>query len=131
MTDVLFSDSGSEFLPALHGSMVILERLESGTITRCHTWCFPAERETITVEIAGFASAVYGKMDIVFAGTIISIVPALIIFCLFQLFRCGITAGAAKGNEVTSSLKLAFSFADLISKWVLTVFSFSCRCQRA
>ncbi len=54
--------------------------------------------KTITVEIAGFVGQFTARWDIVFAGTIISIVPALIVFCAFQkYFVKGITAGAAKG----------------------------------
>lgn len=54
--------------------------------------------KTITVEIASFVGQYSARWDIVFAGTVISIVPALIIFCMFQkYFVKGITAGAAKG----------------------------------
>ena len=54
--------------------------------------------KTITVEIASFVGQYTARWDIVFAGTVISIVPALIIFCMFQkYFVKGITAGAAKG----------------------------------
>lgn len=54
--------------------------------------------KTITVEIASFVGQYTARWDIVFAGTVISIVPALIIFCSFQkYFVKGITAGAAKG----------------------------------
>ncbi len=54
--------------------------------------------KTITVEIASFVGQFTARWDIVFAGTIISIVPALAIFIAFQkYFVKGITAGAAKG----------------------------------
>lgn len=54
--------------------------------------------KTITVEIASFVGQFSARWDIVFAGTIISIVPALIIFFMFQkYFVKGTTAGAAKG----------------------------------
>lgn len=54
--------------------------------------------KTITVEIAGFVGQFTARWDIVFAGTIISMVPAIAIFCAFQkYFVKGITAGAAKG----------------------------------
>lgn len=54
--------------------------------------------KTITVEIASFVGQFSARWDIVFAGTIISIVPALIIFFMFQkYFVKGVTAGAAKG----------------------------------
>ena len=56
------------------------------------------QAKTITVEIASFVGQYTARWDIVFAGTVISIVPALIIFCMFQkYFVKGITAGAAKG----------------------------------
>lgn len=56
------------------------------------------QAKTITVEIASFVGQFTARWDIVFAGTVISIVPALIIFCIFQkYFVKGITAGAAKG----------------------------------
>ncbi len=54
--------------------------------------------KTITVEIASFVGQYSARWDIVFAGTVISIVPALAVFCAFQkYFVKGITAGAAKG----------------------------------
>ncbi len=54
--------------------------------------------KTITVEIASFVGQYTARWDIVFAGTIISIVPAMLIFVAFQkYFVKGITAGAAKG----------------------------------
>lgn len=54
--------------------------------------------KTITVEIASFVGQYTARWDIVFAGTVISIIPALAIFCMFQkYFVKGITAGAAKG----------------------------------
>lgn len=57
-----------------------------------------SKAKTITVEIAAFVGQFSARWDIVFAGTVFSIVPALIIFCAFQkYFVKGITAGAAKG----------------------------------
>ncbi|MFT4004201.1 MAG: carbohydrate ABC transporter permease [Lacrimispora sp.] len=54
--------------------------------------------KTITVEVFSFVGQYTARWDIVFAGTICSIVPALIIFVLLQkYFVKGITAGAAKG----------------------------------
>lgn len=54
--------------------------------------------KTITVEVFSFVGQYTARWDIVFAGTVCSIVPALIIFVLLQkYFVKGITAGAAKG----------------------------------
>lgn len=54
--------------------------------------------KTITVEVYSFVGQFTARWDIVFAGTVISIVPALLIFVLLQkYFVKGITAGAAKG----------------------------------
>lgn len=54
--------------------------------------------KTITVEVYSFVGQYTARWDIVFAGTVCSIVPALIIFILLQkYFVKGITAGAAKG----------------------------------
>jgi len=54
--------------------------------------------KTISVEVYSFVGQFTARWDIVFAGTVISIVPALIIFVLLQkYFVKGITAGAAKG----------------------------------
>lgn len=54
--------------------------------------------KTITVEVFSFVGQYTARWDIVFAGTVCSIVPALIIFILLQkYFVKGITAGAAKG----------------------------------
>ncbi len=56
------------------------------------------EAKTITVEIASYVGQYSARWDIVFAGTVISMIPALLIFILFQkYFVKGITAGAAKG----------------------------------
>lgn len=56
------------------------------------------QAKTITVEIASFVGQFTARWDIVFAGTIISMIPAIAIFCAFQkYFVKGITAGAAKG----------------------------------
>lgn len=54
--------------------------------------------KTITVEVYSFVGQYTARWDIVFAGTVCSIVPALIIFIMLQkYFVKGITAGAAKG----------------------------------
>lgn len=54
--------------------------------------------KTITVEVYSFVGQYTARWDIVFAGTVCSIVPALLIFVLLQkYFVKGITAGAAKG----------------------------------
>lgn len=54
--------------------------------------------KTITVEVFSFVGQYTARWDIVFAGTVCSIVPALAIFVLLQrYFVKGITAGAAKG----------------------------------
>ena len=54
--------------------------------------------KTITVEVYSFVGQYTARWDIVFAGTVCSIVPALLIFILLQkYFVKGITAGAAKG----------------------------------
>ena len=54
--------------------------------------------KTITVEVFSFVGQYTARWDIVFAGTVCSIVPALVIFVLLQkYFVKGITAGAAKG----------------------------------
>lgn len=56
------------------------------------------QAKTITAEVYSFVGQYTARWDIVFAGTVISIVPALIIFiCLQKYFVKGITAGAAKG----------------------------------
>ncbi|MGB8451457.1 MAG: carbohydrate ABC transporter permease [Anaerocolumna sp.] len=54
--------------------------------------------KTITAEVYSFVGQYSARWDVVFAGTVISIIPALIIFtCLQKYFVKGITAGAAKG----------------------------------
>lgn len=81
------------------GSMVILNGLGIWNDYLMPYLVMPSgEAKTITVEIAAFVGQYSARWDIVFAGTIISIVPALAIFCMFQkYFVKGITAGAAKG----------------------------------
>lgn len=81
------------------GSMVILNGLGIWNDYLMPYLVLPSGRaKTITVEIAGFVGQYTARWDIVFAGTVISIVPALVIFCMFQkYFVKGITAGAAKG----------------------------------
>ena len=81
------------------GSMVILNGLGIWNDYLMPYLVLPSSKaKTITVEIAGFVGQYTARWDIVFAGTIISIVPALAIFCAFQkYFVKGITAGAAKG----------------------------------
>lgn len=54
--------------------------------------------KTINVEVYSFVGEFTSRWDIIFAGTVCSIVPALIIYVLLQkYFVKGITAGAAKG----------------------------------
>ncbi len=81
------------------GSMVILNGLSIWNDYLMPYLVLPSGKpKTITVEIASFAGQYTARWDIVFAGTVISIVPALVIFCAFQkYFVKGITAGAAKG----------------------------------
>ncbi len=81
------------------GSMVILNGLGIWNDYLMPYLALPSGKaKTITVEIASFVGQYTARWDIVFAGTIISIIPALVIFCMFQkYFVKGITAGAAKG----------------------------------
>lgn len=81
------------------GSMVILNGLNIWNDYLMPYLVMPSGKaKTITVEIAGFVGQYSARWDIVFAGTIISIIPALIIFIMFQkYFVKGVTAGAAKG----------------------------------
>lgn len=81
------------------GSMVILNGLGIWNDYLMPYLALPSGKaKTITVEIASFVGQYTARWDIVFAGTVISMVPALIIFCMFQkYFVKGITAGAAKG----------------------------------
>lgn len=86
-------------LGACTGSMVILNGLNIWNDYLMPYLVMPSgEAKTITVEIAGFVGQYTARWDIVFAGTVISIIPALIIFFMFQkYFVKGVTAGAAKG----------------------------------
>ncbi len=81
------------------GSMIILNGLSIWNDYLMPYLVLPSGKaKTITVEIASFVGQYSARWDIVFAGTIISIVPALVIFCAFQkYFVKGVTAGAAKG----------------------------------
>lgn len=81
------------------GSMIILNGLSIWNDYLMPYLVLPSGKaKTITVEIAAFVGQYTARWDIVFAGTIISIVPALVIFCAFQkYFVKGVTAGAAKG----------------------------------
>ena len=81
------------------GSMVILNGLGIWNDYLMPYLVMPSSKaKTITVEIASFVGQYSARWDIVFAGTVISIIPALAIFCMFQkYFVKGITAGAAKG----------------------------------
>lgn len=80
-------------------SMVILNGLGIWNDYLMPYLVLPSGRaKTITVEIASFVGQYTARWDIVFAGTAISMVPALIVFMMFQkYFVKGITAGAAKG----------------------------------
>ena len=56
------------------------------------------ETKTLTVEIFKFVDQFSTQWNIVFAGTIFAIIPALIVFFSLQkYFVKGITSGAAKG----------------------------------
>ncbi len=56
------------------------------------------QAKTITVAVSSFVGQYTARWDIVFAGTLISLVPALIIYVSLQkYFVKGIMAGAAKG----------------------------------
>lgn len=81
------------------GSMVILNGLGIWNDYLMPYLVLPSGKaKTITVEIASFVGQYSARWDIVFAGTIVSILPALLIFCIFQkYFVKGIMAGAAKG----------------------------------
>ncbi len=81
------------------GSMIILNGLGIWNDYLMPYLVLPSNRaKTITVEIASFVGQYTARWDIVFAGTVISIIPALIIFGIFQkYFVKGIMAGAAKG----------------------------------
>ena len=66
------------------GSMVILNGLGIWNDYLMPYLALPSGKaKTITVEIASFVGQYTARWDIVFAGTVISIVPALIIFCMF------------------------------------------------
>jgi raffinose/stachyose/melibiose transport system permease protein len=94
-----FWDVTFPLLKPCTGSMIILNGLGIWNDYLMPYLALPGDKaKTITVEIAGFVGQYSARWDIVFAGTIISIVPALIIFFSFQkYFVKGITAGAAKG----------------------------------
>ena len=81
------------------GSMVILNGLGIWNDYLMPYLALPSGKaKTITVEIASFVGQYTARWDIVFAGTVNSIVPARIIICMFQkYFVKGIPAGAAKG----------------------------------
>lgn len=54
--------------------------------------------KTIMVEVYKFVGQFTARWDIVFAGTVVAIIPALAVYILLQkYFVKGITAGAAKG----------------------------------
>lgn len=80
-------------------SMVVLNGLGIWNDFLMPYLVLPSDRaKTITVEVYSFVGQYTARWDIVFAGTVCSIVPALLIFILLQkYFVKGITAGAAKG----------------------------------
>jgi raffinose/stachyose/melibiose transport system permease protein len=80
-------------------SMVVLNGLGIWNDFLMPYLALPSDRaKTITVEVYSFVGQYTARWDIVFAGTVCSIVPALVIFVLLQkYFVKGITAGAAKG----------------------------------
>ena len=56
------------------------------------------QAKTMTVEVYNYVGQYAARWDIVFAGSLISLVPAMIIYvCLQKYFVKGITSGAAKG----------------------------------
>ena len=56
------------------------------------------QAKTITVAVYSFVGQYTARWDIVFAGTLISLVPAMIIYISLQkYFVKGIMSGAAKG----------------------------------
>lgn len=80
-------------------SMVVLNGLGIWNDFLMPYLALPSDKaKTITVEVYSFVGQYTARWDIVFAGTVCSIVPALIIFIMLQkYFVKGITAGAAKG----------------------------------
>lgn len=80
-------------------SMVVLNGLNIWNDFLMPYLVLPSSRtKTLTVEIFKFVDQFSSKWNIVFAGTIFAIIPALIVFlCLQKYFVKGITAGAAKG----------------------------------
>ncbi len=80
-------------------SMVVLNGLNIWNDFLMPYLALPSNQaKTITVEVYSFVGQYTARWDIVFAGTVCSIVPALMIFILLQkYFVKGITAGAAKG----------------------------------
>lgn len=80
-------------------SMVVLNGLNIWNDFLMPYLVLPSDKaKTISVEVYSFVGQYTARWDIVFAGTVCSIVPALLIFVLLQkYFVKGITAGAAKG----------------------------------
>ena len=82
-------------------SMVVLNGLGIWNDFLMPYLVLPSDRaKTITVEVYSFVGQYTARWDIVFAGTVCSIIPALIIFVLLQkYFVKGITAGAARQEK--------------------------------
>ena len=80
-------------------SMVVLNGLNIWNDFLMPYLALPSNQaKTITVEVYSFVGQYTARWDIVFAGTVCSIVPALMIFILLQkYFVKRLTAGAAKG----------------------------------
>lgn len=80
-------------------SMVVLNGLSIWNDFLLPYLSLPSDQaKTITVEVYGFVGQYTARWDIVFAGTLISLVPALIIYVSLQkYFVKGIMSGAAKG----------------------------------
>lgn len=80
-------------------SMVVLNGLGIWNDFLMPYLVLPSDRaKTINVEVYAFVGQFTARWDLIFAGTVISMVPALIIYVLLQkYFVKGITAGAAKG----------------------------------
>lgn len=80
-------------------SMVVLNGLNIWNDFLLPYLSLPSDQaKTITVAVYSFVGQYTARWDIVFAGTLISLVPAIIIYiCLQKYFVKGIMAGATKG----------------------------------
>lgn len=80
-------------------SMVVLNGLGIWNDFLMPYLVLPSDKaKTIMVEVYKFVGQYTARWDIVFAGAVVAIIPALILYVLLQkYFVKGITAGAAKG----------------------------------